>query len=42
MKKTEGLEAESGIDKTVRERLVFLSFRGLEADEHDPTFRRRR
>lgn len=33
-----GLEAEPGIDKTIRKRPVFLSFIGLDADEHDPTF----
>ena len=34
----EGLEVESGIDKAIREGPVFLSFMGLDADEHDPTF----
>jgi MOSC domain-containing protein YiiM len=38
MKKMEGLEVDSGIDKTTREGPVFLSFMGLNADEHDPTF----
>lgn len=38
MKKMAGLEVESGIDKTIREGPVRLSFMGLDADEHDPTF----
>ena len=38
MKKMEGLEVESGIDKTIRKGPVLLSIMGLDADEHDPTF----
>ena len=38
MKRMTGLEVNSGIDKTIREGPVQLSFMGLDADEHDPTF----
>lgn len=38
MQKMAGLEISSGIDKKKREGKVFLSFMGLDADEHDPTF----
>jgi MOSC domain-containing protein YiiM len=38
MKTMEGLEVQSGIDKTIREGSVFVSYMGPEADAYDPTF----
>ncbi|KAL0942525.1 vanillate o-demethylase [Colletotrichum truncatum] len=38
MKKMPGLEIESGIDKSLRDGPIRVSFLGLEDDEHDPTF----
>lgn len=38
MKKMPGLTIDSGIDKAVRSGPVPLTFLGLDADEHDPTF----
>jgi hypothetical protein len=42
MKKMVGLEVESGIDKTLREGPVRLSFGGLDANEHPDLPRWRR
>ncbi|KXH51737.1 MOSC domain-containing protein [Colletotrichum simmondsii] len=38
MKKMPGLEVTSGIDKDLRHGPIHVSFLGLDADEHDPTF----
>ncbi|KAK1518337.1 MOSC domain-containing protein [Colletotrichum abscissum] len=38
MKKMPGLEVTSGIDKDLRHGPIHVSYLGLDADEHDPTF----
>lgn len=38
MKTMPGLTIQSGIDKAPRTERIPVSFLGLEADEHDPTF----
>lgn len=38
MKTMPGLKIQSGIDKTIREGQVPVTFMGIDGDEHDPTF----